>query len=321
MKPLKSLIKSTALATVAVMGMATAALAEFPEKNIKVIIGFSAGGGADTFIRTVGKYAPEYLGTEFDYAYHKGGGGTVAVNEMLKSGDADGYTLAVGILPHQVIPTQIGDVGYTPMDVNWLTTFSMIPNGIYVSASSDYQTLDDLIDAAKANPGKLAAALPGPASGNALFFTQFKNATGTDMPDIHYGGGSDMYKALLGGETVVMVTNANWATRQPDELRLLGLASDARFKLTPEVPTLQELGLDLIDASVRAVIAPAGIPDDVATRLEAGFAAMAADPAFVEDMAKAGLVVDYRDAAATNAFVVNFVSSNQATFEALKASN
>ncbi len=137
-------VGGTMLASAMLTGLATTpVVAGYPEKPIKVIIGFSAGGGADTFARTVGKYAEKYIGTKFNYVYKKGGGGTVAVNEMLKNAKPDGYTIAVGILPHQVIPTQVSDVGYKPEDVNWLTTFAMIPNGIYVKADSPHKSLKD----------------------------------------------------------------------------------------------------------------------------------------------------------------------------------
>ncbi len=127
-----------------------------------------------------------------------------------------------------------------------------------------------------------------------------------------------MYKALLGGETDLMITNANWIVRQPDKLRLLALASDDRFALAKDVPTFRELGLDLIDASVRAMIVPGKTPAAVAAHLVAGFEKMAADPAFIQDMSKVGLVVGFRDDKATNAFVADFVKSNQATFAKLR---
>ena len=294
--------------------------AEYPEKPIKVFIGFSAGGSNDTFIRTVGKFAPRYLGQKFKLVYKIGGGGSVAVNEMLHGNEPDGYTLAVGSLPHQLIPTQIEDIGYRIEDVNWLAIFAMIPNGIYVKKDSPYQSLSDVIAAAKDRPGKLKASLPGPRTGNSLFFRQFLDLADVDIAEVQYGGGSDMYRALLGAETELMVTNANWAVRQPDELRLLALAASERFPLTPEVPTFIEQGLDLIDASVRAIIAPAEMPADIAATLLDGLQRLAADPEFIEEMSKLGLVVDFRNDLETNDYVSSYIEQNQQAFEALRNS-
>ncbi|MDP6787696.1 MAG: tripartite tricarboxylate transporter substrate binding protein [Rhodospirillales bacterium] len=237
-------------------------MAAYPEKPIKVIVGWSAGGGADTFVRTVGKYTEKYLGAAFQPVYKKGGGGTVALNELTKNFDPDGYTIAIGIIPHQVIPTQLSDVGYKLSDLRWLATFAKVPNGVYVRHDSPYQTMKQLIAAAKAAPGKLKAALPDPRSGNTVFFNTWLSLSKIDIAPLYYGGGSKMLKAMLGKEVDMMITNANWAIRKPDDTHLLGLAADKRFALVPKVQTFHELGIDLEDFSVRTFVASAKVPGD-----------------------------------------------------------
>ena len=296
-----------------------ATYAGYPEKPIKVIVGFSAGGGADTFGRTVGKYIGKYLkGAEFKPVYKKGGGGTVAINEMIKNNKADGHTIAVGILPHQVIPTEVSDVGYKMKDLHWLATFATVPNGIYVRKDSPYQTLDQLVAAAKANPGKLKAALPSPRSGNTLFFSRWLEMSGLNVAQIFYGGGSKMFKAMLGKEVDMMITNANWAIRKPDDTHLLGLAAGKRFALTPDVKTFKEMGSDIEDYSVRAFVTSADVPADRIKALVDALKQVSEDPEFRADMNKIGLVTDFADDAATTKFVSTYVADNQGQFKALR---
>ncbi|MCV2866709.1 tripartite tricarboxylate transporter substrate binding protein [Defluviimonas sp. WL0075] len=315
----RNLATAGAIAAAGLCAGAAPALADYPEKPIKLLIGFDPGGGADTLARTIGKYATQYLGADFDYAYKPGASGTIAINEMLKNNDPDGYALAVAILPHQIIPTQMGDIGYGVSDVNWLVQIAQIPNGVYVAADSPYQTLQDLIDDAKANPGKIIDALPGVQSPNYLLHRAFEDAAGIDLAEVHYSSGSEMYKALLGGETKVMITNTGFAVQQPDETRFLAVASEERYPLTPDTPTFREGGLDLVSTSIRGIAAPAGMPDEVVAHLAAGFEKLVADPGFVEDIAKAGLVVEFMGPEKTNAAVNGFIASNKAVFEELKA--
>lgn len=318
----KGLTAAIAVSAIGLMGLTDTAMADYPDdKPIKVIIGFSPGGGVDLFSRVMSKYSKKYIGQELKYVYKRGGAGTIAVHEMLKQ-RADGYTLTPTVNPHMLIQASLGIRGFRPKDILWLANMAVIPTGFYVKADSDIKSLDDLVKKVKANPGKIKAAAVGGATGSGtLFLRQYLKAAnlGEDaIKPLTYGGGSDMFKSLVGGETDIMIANTNWLTRQPDSVRLLAIAAQTRFPLTPDVPTFKELGVDVRDdASMRTIMLHKDTPADIASKIEAGLAEMAKDPGYIADLKEIGVISDFWDRAKINAFVDSYLKANEAYLKSL----
>lgn len=308
---------SRTIAVLAAIVWSAPLLAAYPEKPITVLVGWGAGGGMDTFTRVVAKYAPKYLGAELVIRHKKGGAGAIAHNELVKA-PADGYTIAVANVPHQAIPPQIrqpGQSGYELDDLVWLATFARVPGAVLVRSESPLASLDDLAAAAKQRPGKVTSGVPGARGGSAAFLYQYAAALGVDIKLISYKGGGKTMKALLGGETNTMSSNANWSVRYADKTRTLAHASESRYPLTPDIPTFRELGYDVVDYLTRSFDVRAGVPDEARDHLRDGFAAMSKDPTFAEDMAKIGLVVEFMNGDATQAYVDDYVKSNEPIFD------
>ncbi|MDA0657152.1 MAG: tripartite tricarboxylate transporter substrate binding protein, partial [Proteobacteria bacterium] len=294
------------------------ASAAYPDKPITVVVGWGPGGGIDTYVRTVGKHVKKHLGVEFKIIYKKGGGGKVAHNLLVKNYKADGYTIAAANIPHQSIPPQLSKKGYRLKDIQWIGTFALVPSTVIVRKDSAYKTFADLVKAAKAAPGKLKAGTPGATSGSAAFHYRWTEKAGARVALIPYRGGSKMLKALLGKETDIMSTNANWGVRYSDKLRVVAIASPKRYPLLPDTPTFKELGIDYIDNLSRSMTASAKVSKKKIKILSDAFGKLSKDPAFVADMKKIGLVAGYMNSKETTAYVDNYVKSSQKVFALMR---
>jgi len=305
------------LAIAVAFSTATAVRAEFPEKPITALVGYGAGGGTDTYTRTVGKHFPKYFGTTLVVINKKGNAGQIALNEMAKA-KPDGYMIGPIQIPAYVIQPRVrkpGQKGFTNEQFDFLGTHARIPGAIIVRKDSPFQTLADLVEYAKANPKKLIASVAGIASSNHAFLARVEKLTGIQTTLVTYKGGGTILKALLGGEINMMAANAIWATRAKDETRTLAIASADRYPLNPDVPTFKEQGYDLVEYLTRTMVVPAGLPADVLGRLRKGMEDMSKDPEFIEDMAKTGLVANFMNAADTEAYCKNYIDSNPEMFE------
>ncbi|MGD9364337.1 MAG: tripartite tricarboxylate transporter substrate binding protein [Desulfobacteraceae bacterium] len=323
MKPVNKLTSLiyTLLSTVMIAAVSVVpAAAEYPSKPINVVVGWGAGGGVDTFTRIVGKYAPKYLGQRFVVTNKKGGAGLIAINGVLRK-KADGYHLAAAMLPNMIYQPTLkakDSDSYKRSDLIQLGTPVLIPSAFHVRKDSRFKTLQDVVDYAKANPGKLKVGTNGIYSGGHGLLLMFMKEAGVQVTPVHYNSGAKQIKGLLGGEIDVGNTNAMHTVRKAKDLRTLAVAGEKRYRLADHAPTFKEQGLDIVDYVTRCIVAPKGTPDEVVAHLQAGFLKMKDDPKFVADLEKAGLAVDFRTAAETVAYMDHFILKNRWIFDLFK---
>ncbi|MEQ8961425.1 MAG: tripartite tricarboxylate transporter substrate-binding protein, partial [Coleofasciculus sp. C2-GNP5-27] len=216
------------------------------------------------------------------------------------------------------IPTQISDKGYRLKDIQWVSTFSLVPSVVIVKRDGPFKTFADLTAAAKKNPKKLKAGTPGAQSGSAAFHYRWTKMVDAPITLVPYRGGSKMYKGLLGGETEVMSTNLNWGVRFKDKVLVLAVAAPKRSKILPEAPTFKELGIDYIDYLSRSMTASAKVSKKKIDTLGKLFRKLAADENFVKDFKKIGLTVDYMDGDETAAYVADYVKQSKDVFAMMR---
>ncbi len=305
---------SAALGCLATLGLSAPAAAAYPEKPITVVVGWSAGGGIDTFVRTVGKHIKKHLGVGFKIIYKKGGGGSVAHNALVTKYKTDGYTIAASNVPHQTIPTQLSAKGYRLNDLQWIANLVIVPSTVLVKTTAPFKTFDAMVKAAQAAPGKLKAGSVGATSGSAAFHYSWTKLAKAKITLIPYRGGGKVLKGMLGNEIEVMSSNANWGVRYPDKLIAVAIAAEKRYELLPNTPTFRELGIDYVDSLTRTFTASAKVPKDRIKVLSDAFAKLTKDPDYVTDMKKVGLVPSFMDSAATTAYVNKYVANNEAVF-------
>lgn len=286
----------TLLAALATGFMATAAAA-FPDRPVTLIIPFAAGGESDVAARFQQPFFRAKTGQDLVLQYMPGAGGAqawAAMNTM----PGDGHTLVGANLPHIIMQPMLQSPGYTTDDVVMVNMHHFTPHAVIVRADSPFQTLADLIEAAKAAPGALTVSGTGTNSANHVANQEFQNATGAQLTYIPYSGTATATTALLGGEVEVQMGFPTVAVQQGDQVRMLAIMMDERHSMFPDVPTMKELGFDLISGAFRGLSVPASTPEDIRHKVSDVLEAINNDPEHIRLMEEGGMAVlniPYRD--------------------------
>lgn len=246
---------------------------QFPNKPVRVIVGFAAGGPADVMARLISQRMPQILGQPMIIENRAGAGGSIGAKFVAES-DADGYTLLLANTSNIVIsPLLYQNVGYDPAKAFApVAMLGSTSNLLVVNPSVPVKSVAELVGLAKARPGKLNFASPGAGTPPHLIGEMFKQRAGIDMVHVPYKGGGHSSQAVIAGE--VEMTFENPATSMPlvqgGKVRALAVTSERRTAQAPDVPTMIEAGIpDFVSVSFTGVVAPAGTPPAALERLNA----------------------------------------------------
>lgn len=264
--------------------------AAYPERPITVICPFGAGSGADRILRIILPYLEKTLGQKLVMDYKAGGGGVVGSNYFMTT-KTDGYTLLFYNQPHISMQSTFQKTAYNSHNLIPILGLTYRPEIITVRADSPFQTLEDLLDYAKANPGKLTIGNTGSLSSNHLTFAMFSKATGVKATRIPFESGGKMNAALLGGQIDACFSNMQWLSVYPGQIR--ALASTATERPQPDLPTFTELGYpDLVDIfAMNILYVKEGTPQEIIDALREKVAPLANDEQLKADYIREG--VDY----------------------------
>jgi tripartite-type tricarboxylate transporter receptor subunit TctC len=238
----------------------------YPERVVRVINTFPAGGSGDAVIRVVFEKVSASLGQPFISETRTGAAGSIGTDFVAKSAP-DGYTLVLGTAStFGTNSSTIPKLPYDPVrDFTPVVMIASTPYLLLVHPSVPASNLQELIAHAKANPNKLNFGSFGNGSSNHLAYELLKQQTGMEMVHVPYKGGAPLIAALLGGE--VQSSLDVYATAQghvkSGRFRLLGVASARRFSLLPQTPTLAEQGYRVEGGTFFAVLGPAKMPRNV----------------------------------------------------------
>jgi tripartite-type tricarboxylate transporter receptor subunit TctC len=169
--------------------------------------------------------------------------------------------------------------------------FHYTPDAIIVSKDSQFKTLQDLIDYAKANPGAVTFAGSGTNSANHLALQRFNELAGVTTTYIPFGGTGPSVTALLGGQVMAGMGYSTVAANHADDTRMLAVATEERMALFPDVPTFKELGIDMVSGAYRGIAVPASTPEDTRKELSDIIDRINHDPDFIKRMEEGGFVV------------------------------
>jgi tripartite-type tricarboxylate transporter receptor subunit TctC len=277
-------IKKVALASAMVLS-AGAAMAEYPEKPIEVIVGYSAGGGTDVMAHTTMPFIEKYLvnGASIVVKNMPGASGQIGITEVANS-KSDGYTLGTFNLSGMMSRTTDRETGYDCDSFTYLADVVNDPNVIVSAKGSAINSMEDLIAAAKENPIALTVGMSYLGGDDHFLLIKLQKMTETEFTIVRVKGSAPARSDVMGGHVAVGIFNVSEVAKFQGELNVLGVAQPDRSPFAPEVPTFREQGLDLINGSMREVVAPAGLPDDVANALRAAFEKAAQDPEFINAM-------------------------------------
>ncbi|HXG15584.1 MAG TPA: tripartite tricarboxylate transporter substrate binding protein [Calidithermus sp.] len=281
------------ICTVAVGLAASAGLAAYPERPIKLIVPWPAGGDTDGIFRPFAPQLQKHLGGTVVIANVAGASGTNGAREA-KHSPPDGYTLyAVHDYIHSTYYTGVADVAYT--DFEPICSVSETPSILTASPKTRWSSFQELVADAKARPGQITV---GATLGSTSHFfpALIEKAAGIQFKYVSYEGLAPRMNAILGGHIDLTDSNLTQKSKvQAGQLKFLAIATERRHPEIPDVPTLKELGVNVVYAVTRGLMAPKGTPGDILARLEEACRKATSEPKFAEDMARQGTLVKFLD--------------------------
>jgi tripartite-type tricarboxylate transporter receptor subunit TctC len=265
----------SALLATALLATATLVSAAFPDKPVKVIIGFPAGGPLDQHARLITDKLQTVLGQPVLIDYKSGAGGTVGAQEVMKA-PADGYTIMLANTGVMVInPAIYSKLPYATLrDFTPIARTAMQPLALLVNPKVPANTLKEFVDYTRARPGQINYGSAGNGGISHLAPEMFKTATGLFMVHIPYRGSAPAFTDLMGGQVQFMAESIPQAAvyHKQGKVRALAVTSRERNPALPDVPTVMETGIKNFEVvGFYGFLAPAGTPKDVVAKLSDAF--------------------------------------------------
>ena len=270
----------------------------FPTKPIKLLVGFPAGGPTDITMRVIAEQASKTLGQPIVVENKPGAGGTLPASTVQMS-PPDGYTIGQS-------PLGIFRMGYVqkttwdPLkDLSYIINLTGYTFGLTVPANSPFNSWQDFVAYAKANPGKITY---GSAGGNLtsphLTMERIAEAAGIQLTHVPFKGSADLAQALLGGHVMAAADSSAFVPYvESGKAKLLNVWGAQRMERFPAAPTLKELGIDIVQTSPYGLVAPKGTPPEVVKKLHDAFKKALEDKTSVEALGKYDMLPNYMGSA------------------------
>ena len=290
------------LAAIACTVTAGFAQAQYPEKTINYVIAFGPGGESDVSARLQEPFFKKYTGETVAIQYRAGAGGAAAWSQLNRM-PADGYTIVGTNLPHILLQPMQRDVGYRTQDIANVYWFHYTPDAIAVTADSPYQTVNDLVEAAKKAPGAMTFSGSGTNTANHLAQQRFDDLAGIKTTYVPFRGTGASNTAILGKQVAAGWTYTTAAIQLGEKARLLAVAMDERHPKFPNVPTFKELGYDLVGGAYRGIAVPESTPGNIKQALSVLIGKINQDPDFIKKMEDNGFAMSDVDLAGMPAFM------------------
>jgi tripartite-type tricarboxylate transporter receptor subunit TctC len=267
----------------------------YPSRPVTFLCPWPTGGTADATMRVLAKEMAKHLGQPVVFENRPGAAGMIG-SRALASATPDGYT--IGQIPISVARFfQLGTINFDPLkDFTYLGRTSGQTFGIVVHPESKYKTLADLVNDAKANPGRINYATSGVAGATHVGMEEFLMAAGIKMNHIPYKGGAPALTDLLGGHVDVLADSSSWAPHvETGKLNLLATWGEQRPSRFTNAPTLKEAGYNVVVDAPNGVGAPAGLPPEIEAKLRDALRKAVVSPEFKQAVEKIDAPVMYLD--------------------------
>jgi tripartite-type tricarboxylate transporter receptor subunit TctC len=257
--------------------------ADFPTKEVQIIIPWAAGGATDLVFRALAATTSKQLGKAVVVVNKPGGGGAVGYTDAMQA-PPDGYTLVTAVTPLTILPHQV-KTAFTYQNFAPILNVVDDPAMFQVRADSQWKTLPDFLAYAKKNPGMITVGNSGAGGGVHLIAMAFEKAAGVQFNHIPFAGGGPSVTALLGGHVhAVSVSPPEGISHvRAGKLRIVALFSEKRMMAFPDVPVVREQGINFGMGQWRGLAAPKGTPADVLQKLHDAFRKGMEDPIFVKN--------------------------------------
>ena len=285
------MLKTLLTATFGLAALVSPASAEYPDKPIRMVVGYAPGGAADKLVRPITDRLSRMFKQPFVMDYKPGAGAALAA-EITAKAPADGYTFHITDSGPMTILPHMRKLGYDPMSS--FTPISMVGGGgvvVVVLPSSKATDMKSLVELAKKDPKNWSYGTSGVGGVGHLAGEQFKAAAKLDIGHIPYKGGSPAITELLGGHVPVLFSSLGSAAShiQSGKLRALADSSNKRSSMFPDVPTMAEAGFPGFDASSWCgLVGPAGLPKEVMDKWVPAMASVLKDPEVIAAIKREG---------------------------------
>ncbi|OVZ57392.1 MFS transporter [Pigmentiphaga sp. NML080357] len=292
------------LAALALAGPATAA--SYPDKAVRVVVGFSAGGTTDVAARIIAKELGDDLGESFVVENKPGAGSNIGA-ELVARAKPDGYTLYMVAVTSTINQTLYKSLSFDIVkDFSPIALVIKVPNILVVNPSLPVKNVQELVSYLKAHPGKVSFASSGSGTSIHMAGELFKLRAGVDIVHIPYKGSAPAMTDLIGNQVQMMFDNmpSAWPHVQAGKLRALAVTTAERSATAPEIPTMMESGFDKFDVSSWfGLIAPAGTPPEIIAKLNASVQKALAKPEVQQRFKDLGAVTARTTPAEFGAFI------------------
>ncbi|ORE92655.1 Bug family tripartite tricarboxylate transporter substrate binding protein [Acuticoccus yangtzensis] len=288
-----ALALSAALGTTA---FTPAVAQDYPASDVTVMQGFKAGGGSDALAQLVQPFLAEELGVNFVNEYIPGATGAIAWTRLAKQTKADGGTISITNTP-MLTTNYIMNPSIT-YNISELTPIANIvtdPGIAVVAADSPFNTFEDFVNAARANPATVTVGNSGVGGDDYFTSLQFERAAGVQLQKVPFQGDGPSWTAAMGGKIDASFTNVGVSFPQIEQgnLKALAVFAEERLPDLPDVPTARELGYDLVAGSSRGYSGPAGFPPEALQQMIDAMQRVVDNPEFQKAAAERAMNIDF----------------------------
>lgn len=311
---LRSIAASAAVAAL-IAGSGTALAQSYPIDNVTLVTHSAAGGGTDVFLREMNRYLSKHMGTNFVVENVRGGSGAKAMAKLATS-PADG-SIFYGTTPTFINTSLLSSPDYTYKDLAPVVNVFLDPQIVYVRADSPFDSLDEVVEKAKAEPGAVKFGVTTPGSLDRQVMEKFKFLTGVEAPVITHDGGGELLISVLNGTVDLGIGEVQELSAQLEakEVRIITTYTKQRLEQFPDVPTAQEQGIDLVVNKFRGIAGPKNLPDEIYAKWEEGIQSVLKDPEFQEWYRAQSLVPEFMPHEEYAKFIDEFAAEQQDFFK------
>jgi tripartite-type tricarboxylate transporter receptor subunit TctC len=290
----------------------------FPSKPMTMIVPWPAGGSSDITLRAMCEVASKVLGQPYQIDNKAGASGTLGPAAMAATARPDGYTLAQFPITVFRLPV-MQKTAFDPMkDFTFISHLSGYTFGVTTAADQPYKTFKDVIEFARANPGKVTYATPGAGTSLHIGMERIAAKAGIKWTQVPFKGGAETNAAVLGKHTVLQADSTGWKPLvDGGKLRLLCVWTEKRTKNWPDVPTLKDLGFDMVFDSPFGMGGPKGMDPAVVKKIDEAFKIALEDKGVIATLEKYDMSPRYMPSAAYDKFARQVYVEEKAALEKL----
>ncbi|MGE0279901.1 MAG: tripartite tricarboxylate transporter substrate binding protein [Rhizobiaceae bacterium] len=297
------------------------AAAEYPEKPIELIVAFAPGGGTDVAARSIARFMEKHLGEGAAIAViNKPGAGGEIGWTALSQAQPDGYTIGMINPPAFVALAVEGKAKYTMESFKPIGNIVLDPGILVVGKDSPYNSLKDIMEAAKAAPGAIVVGTSGAAgSSEHIGILNLNRIAGVTFTPAFFGATAPARQALLGGHVPAATMNLSEALPliRSGDIKILGVMAAERSKDLPDAPTFVEQGYDLTVTASRGLAAPAGVPTEIVAKLETALKDAMADPEYLKAAKEAEIPLAYLNSTDYTALISTITTTLTETWKVM----